>query len=115
MDSDEEAYDPWPGCIMDKTGCHYHSYHYLKYSINETFATFFNVDKDAKYTCHELDNIVIDYIEKHNGRTRYNINFHEDLWNFLSIPHDKVFKLYHINDHILKFITKLPDSEQPTY
>ena len=42
--SEDEAYDPWPGCIMDRTGCHGQSYYTKKYNINEQLVSFFNLD-----------------------------------------------------------------------
>ena len=39
---EDEAYDPWPGCIMDRTGCHGQSYYTMKYEVNEQLISFFN-------------------------------------------------------------------------
>jgi hypothetical protein len=48
MTSEDEAYDPWPGCYMDSTGCHYAIYYSDTYILNEKFANF-SFRKDTQF------------------------------------------------------------------
>ena len=68
MNSEDEAYDPCPNCVMmTRTGCHGYYHQNRKYTMTTVFATFFTLDIDAQVTLDDLDNIVIDYAENHNG------------------------------------------------
>jgi hypothetical protein len=102
---EDEAYDPWPGCIMDRTGCHGQSYYTKKYSVKEQLISFFRqADKSMSYT--DFDNIIIDYAINHNGiiDDKAIICYDEALWNLLELDKDIPLKYYHICKHFEKFI-----------
>ena len=109
MTSEDEAWDPWPGCMMTRTGCHWGSYKSKLYWITEAFADFFTIDKEDKYTLYRLDDIVIEYAEKRNGVSENSgvINYDEALWEFFSIEKDKPFKYYHIERRVKWFLTEV--------
>jgi hypothetical protein len=109
MTSEDEAYDPWPGCMMTRTGCHWESHRSTLYRINESFAAFFTLSKDDTFTLYGLDDIVIEYAEKRNGvlENRGIINYDEALWDFFSIEKDKSFKYHHIEDRVKRFLREV--------
>ena len=105
---EDEAYDPWPGCKMDETGCHSSSHYKNKYIMNEKFNIFFN-QKDTLLSLSNLDDIVIDYANKHNGIVGTRINYDELLWNLFGIDKNKTFKLYEIEKYVRLFIISHDD------
>jgi hypothetical protein len=104
---EDEAYDPWPGCIMDRTGCHGQSYYTKKYKPTEQLINFFrqaNIVEGISY--NDFDNIIIDYATNHNGiiDDKAIICYDEALWNLLELDKNMPFKFYHISKHFEKFI-----------
>lgn len=102
---EDKAYDPWPGCVMDRTGCHGQSYYTIKYTPNEQLISFFNLtDKEISY--NNFDNIVIDYAFNNNGISddKGIIYYDEALWNLFELDKDTPFKFYHINKYFVKFV-----------
>jgi len=106
---EDEAYDPWPGCIMNKTGCHSSSHYKNKYIMNEKFNIFFNQKTDTLLSLSNLDDIVIDYANKHNGIVDTRINYDELLWNLFGIDKNKTFKLYEIEKYVTLCIISMID------
>ena len=108
MTSEDEAYDPWPGCIMDRTGCHGQSYYIIKYGISEQLVSFFNLNKDIKLTYSNFENIVIAYAENHNGimDDKCIINYDEALWDLFELDNDTPLKYYNIYKYFEKFIIR---------
>jgi hypothetical protein len=104
--SEDEAYDPWPGCVMDRTGCHGQSYYNMKYIVNEQLVSFFNLENNAKITYNNFDNIVIDYAFNNNGISddKGIIFYDEALWKLFELDKDTPLKFYHINKYFVKFI-----------
>jgi len=108
--SEDEAYEPWPNCIMDRTGCHGKSYYHRKYTVSDKLAIFFKIDKNAELSFSELDDIVIEYAEANNGITRQLIHYDEDLWNLLGFQKDIVFKFYQIEKYMREYVKEAPAS-----
>ena len=106
--SEDEAYDPWPGCIMDRTGCHGQSYYTKKYNVNEQLISFFNLDNN-NLTYNNFDNIVIDYAFNNNGISddKGIIFYDEALWNLFELDKDKPLKFYHISKYFEKFFLSM--------
>jgi len=114
MTSDDEAYDPWPGCIMDRTGCHVQSYYTKKYKPTEQLISFFRpVDKNLSY--NDFDNIVIDYATNHNGILDDEgiICYDEGLWNLFGIDKNKPLKFYNICKYFDRFIVSSKTDATP--
>ena len=108
MDSEDDAYDPWPDCIMDRTGCHCQSYYHVKYVVDEQFAKFFNIDISGQYTKTDLDRVIIDYIEqKHGESQKTNLAYDEPMWNLFDLDKTKTLKFYQLERNFRKFITRL--------
>ena len=105
--SEDEAYDPWPDCIMDRTGCHSASHYERKYEVNERIAGFFGLDRDT-YTLHELENVVIDYAESRKLVERCVIGYEEGLWKLFTLDAGQPLKFYQIAKHLVNFIMALP-------
>lgn len=103
--SEDEAYDPWPGCIMDRTGCHGQSYYSRKYTLNEELVSFFNLD-DNNLTYNNFDNIVINYAFNNNGISddKGIIYYDESLWRLFELDKDTPLKFHHISKYFEKFI-----------
>jgi hypothetical protein len=93
---EDEAYDPWPGCTMDSTGCHGGSHYKKKHRMNEKFNNFFDLNKDELLSYNNLDDIVIAFIKKNNGLKDTIINYDELLLELFGIDKNKTFKLYEI-------------------
>ena len=95
---------------MDRTGCHGKSHYYVNYMVNEQLANFFRLDNDVKITLGELDDLVINYAETHNGvsENESTINYDEGLWNLFNIAHTTPFKIYQIEKYVRNFITRAP-------
>ena len=108
--SEDEAYDPWPGCIMDRTGCHGQSYYTRKYTPNEQLLSFFNLEKGTKITYNNFDNIVINYAYNNNGISddKGIIYYDEALWKLFQLDKDKSLKFYHISKYLEKFFLSMP-------
>lgn len=64
MASEDEAYEPWQGCYMDTTGCHYYSYYSDKYAINESLWNLFNLDCTKTLKLYQLEKYFINFIRK---------------------------------------------------
>ena len=101
---EDDAYDPWPGCTMDKTGSHCSSHYYDKHRMNEKFNKFFGLKNDELLSFSNLDDIVIAYVEKNNGLRDTIINYDELLWDLFLIDKNKTFKLYEIEKYVELFI-----------
>ena len=103
MDSEDDAYDPWPGCTMDKTGCHFSSHYTVKYTMDEELSKFLKLDKDAEVTLSDLDNYIIDYAEAHCGIKNTLINYDSALWYLFGLESQSL-KLYQIEINVRKLI-----------
>ena len=110
MNSEDEAYDPWPGCTIDRTGCHNQLHYYRKYSIDSKFAEFFVMDDKALYTLHDLDNIIINYAEAHKGIREHcsRLEYDAKLWAFFALEIGDLFKFYQIEKYVQPFIVLIP-------
>ena len=103
--SEDEAYDPWPGCVMDRTGCHGQSYYTMKYKVSEQLVSFFNLESN-NLTYNNFDNIVIDYAFNNNGISddKGIIYYDEALWKLFQLDKDKSLKFYHISKYFDRFV-----------
>jgi hypothetical protein len=115
MDSEDEAYDPWPGCTMDKTGCHSNSHYTVKYTMDEELSTFLKLDKAVEVTLSDLDDYIIDYAEAHCGIEKTSINYDFALWDLFVLDITKPFKLYQIEQNVRKLIHAVPVADRPEY
>jgi len=106
--SEDEAYDPWPDCIMDRTGCHGQSYYTMKHEVNEQLLSFFNLENN-NLTYNNFDNIVIDYAFNNNGISddKGIIFYDEALWKLFQLDKDKPLKFYHISKYFEKFFLSI--------
>jgi hypothetical protein len=109
MTSEDEAYDPWPGCYMDSTGCHYATYYSDTYILNEKFAKFFNLEKNSQFTKKDIDDVIIKYLDENKCIAKYgtNISYNEPLWNLFELECNKTLKLYQLERYFIKFIIKV--------
>lgn len=105
-DSEDEAYDPWPGCVMTETGCHYASTYYKKQRMPKHLTDFFGLESDKEYQIHVLEHKIIEYAKAHNGIERLKFNYDETLWNLLERPHSQKMCYYHLSDLIHMAIRK---------
>jgi len=115
MDSEDEAYDPWPGCTMDETGCHSKSHYTVKYTMDEELSSFLKLDKDAEVTLGDLDHYIIEYAKAHCGIERCNIKYDVALWDLFALDITKPFKLHHIEQNVRKLIHAVPVPDRPEY
>jgi len=115
MDSEDEAYDPWPGCTMDQTGCHSSTHYSVKYTMDEELYTFLKLDKDTEVSLRDLDNHIIHYAEANNGIERCLINYDSALWNLFALDINESLKLYQIERNVRKLIRAVPVPERPSY
>ena len=111
-DSEDEAYDPWPSCIMDMTGCHCGSYYSMKYNLSATLTTFLKIDPKTQMNWHEMDNAILEYADKHAGFKDTTFNYDADLWDLLGLNKNNIFKFYQIQRYIEKHATK---ADPPVY
>jgi len=104
MDSEEEAFDPWPGAILSETGCHTEQYYEDVYKIAPAIISFFKLDQKKRYSMRDIEKLILDYAEANNGfvsemtiyRTkRKGIKYDRTLWKLLEIPDHIEFKMYH--------------------
>jgi len=108
-DSEEEAYDVWPGCYLGTTGSHSSSHYSCKYRLSEQLRAFLNAPSSAQMSIGAIEEGIIDYARTHNGIT--NMVFHYDIviWTVLGLNATTELKLYHlekyIRNHIFKPIT----------
>ena len=112
MSSEDEAWDPWPGCAMTRTGCHWQTHRSKPYLVGNTFAHFFGLPTASVKTLSELDDIIIGYAEAHNGADERSgtIHYDEALWIFFQIEKEKPFRYYHIERYIHGFITEVKEA-----
>ena len=95
--------DPWPGACCGRSGFVSHSYYEYRYTMSESFCTFFNINIRARYTTYQLEGYIIDYIHTHNGYTNQTVNYDKDLWTLFGLsPHDP-FKPRSIPNYIVIF------------
>ena len=115
--SEDDAYDPWPGATMTRTGCHCQTYYTTEYRLSAPLCRFFDLDIDIELTEEGIDNLIIGYAEKHNGVDEHKNTIHYDaaLWELLGIPKEKPFKYYHIWRVLEKFITRILDRKHDWY
>lgn len=107
MDSEDDAYDPWPGCTMDRTGCHSSSHYKVKYTMDEELSAFLKLDKGAEVTLSNLDDYIMDYAEANNGIDKTFIKYDSALWSLFALEPTQNLKLYQIERNVRKLIHPL--------
>ena len=113
MNSEDESYDPWPGCVMDRTGCHGYYHRTRKYTMLTAFATFFKQDIDAQVTLHDVDTIVLKYAEEKSliGEYTCTISYDEGLWALFGLERQTVLKYYQIERLATPHLVVIPESD----
>ena len=111
-DSENEAYDPWPGAIFTETGCHTLCYYREEYKFTAALTSFFNLDPKGRYSKNQFEKLISEYAEKHNGfiieTTKYcsthkkGLVYDEALWKVLELPENKEFRIYHFEKILYK-------------
>lgn len=106
-DSEEEAYDPWPGCVMTRTGCHYHSLYTREYSLSPALAMFLEISGNAIISYNDIEQSILDYIQQGAPKFPEPIPYDAKLWTLFDLEPEAIIKIYHIPKHIMKHITRV--------
>ena len=103
-DSESEHYDPWPGCVMCITGCHFSDHYTHMYIVSEPFAAFFHLAQHQPLSIGAMEKLVIDYAKTHKCVEGTLLLYNKDLWNLLKPTNRKQIKFYQLYRFMQKHI-----------
>ncbi len=118
--SSEEDYEPWPGCLMTSTGCHFGDYYTYKFMPHDKLCEFLNIPKDTPISLGDLEKLVIQYGKSHAGmnETPYRFDsfkYDKDLWALFELKETKVLKPRHLDNLLHKLVSQYDERKNPNY
>ena len=108
-DSESEYYDPWPGCIMGETGCHYGNYYDKCFILMDEFVSFFKLPQNHQMSLGDMESAIITYAEDKGCVNNTTIAYNKELWELLKPVNPTKIKFYQLSRYVKKLVKEDPD------
>ena len=101
-ENESEAYEPWPGCVMSRTGNHFKETYLQKRRATTIPAKkllgFLHLPLDGAYSLATLENAIIARARSIEGRMKSAREFEFDgtLWEALEHPRNARLRFHHL-------------------
>ena len=103
-DSEDDYYDPWPGCSWGQTGCHFSSHYSKCFTVSDKFSSLFKLPQNHQMSLGTMESTIIQYGEDNGCVQSTTITFNKELWELLKPENSTKIKFYQLTRYVKQLV-----------